>query len=362
MSADRLLTQLDRGPRVEEEQDAGLVKRIVWFIRLKLVANAGLALVSVSSYLSQPTPILLAALLVLASDTAFVWPYWLLVRRGYGRGATCVSLCLSAVSLAVGVHLTGGFGNALGAIYSLLVLACGLVTGSVAWSVALAGFSTAVYLFVAGIEYLEILPYVGAPSPAPIALGMVAAVLISIWGTTLASGVFLRALRATSADLYRIAILKKKHAAENARLLAEQEEALARQARLLETVYELSTPIVPLVEGAIALPLVGHVDQVRAHRILDELFDEVARRRPRVVLLDLTGMVGADKVVVEHLTQIVQGVRLLGAEVMLVGVRAALAEKLADLGLDASSVTTQRDMQSGIAFVLAHSEQREELV
>jgi len=341
-------------------EDAELLRRITRFIQLKLVSNVGLTLVAVLGYLSQPDGALLIAFLVLLADTAFIWPYWLLARRGHGRPATYVTLGLSAVNMAVGVHLAGGFGTALSAMYALLVLAGGLVTGSEVGPVVVAGLCTLAYLFVAGIEYLGIVPSYVEMSLAPsIALAAVTGILVSIWGTALISRVFLRTVKAATKGLRRIAATERERTTENARLLAEREETLAQQSRLIETVQKLFVPIVPLMEGVVAFPLVGYIDRERANRILDNLLNEVARQRPRVVLLDVTGLAGVDQVTVDCLDCIVQGVRLLGAKVVLVGIQAALAETMAGLGLDATRVTVQRDMQSGIAHVLAQTRRME---
>jgi anti-anti-sigma factor len=343
-------------------EQAGLSRRIARFIQLKIVANIGLALLAGLGYLSQPDTVLWIAFAVLLADTAFIWPYWWWTRRGRGRMATYVSLGFSALGLAVGIHLIGGFGTALSAIYVLLVLAGGLVTGSEVGPVIVAGFSTLIYLFVTGVELLGLVPLCGEVSvDAPRSLAAAMGLLGSIWGVALISRVFLRTVNTVTADLRQVVTIEQERAAENARLLAEREETLAQQSRLLETVHELSTPIVPLMEGIVVLPLVGRLDEARAHRILDDLLREVACQRPRSVLLDLTGVGGIDQTAVEHLAQIAQGVRLLGADVILVGVRAALAEELANLGLSTAQIAAQRDVQSGIAFALSRTEQAEAL-
>lgn len=351
---------MEMGANEAIKEDDGTMRRIARFIRLKLVVNAGLTLAAAWGYLSQPDTVLLLGVLLLLADTAFIWPYWLLTRRGRGGMATYASLSLSAATLAVGVHLSGGFATAPGAIYVLLVLAGGLITWSEAGPIIVAGISTAIYLFLAGIEYFGSIPSYGEGPPAasfaPLALIAVAGILASIWVAALVSRVFLRTVKKVEVDLQLIVAEERERAAENARLLAEREGTLAQQSRLIETVRELSTPIVPLMEGIVALPLVGHMDEIRAHRILDSLLNEVARRRPRAVLLDITGLASVDRVAVEHLAQMAQGVRLLGAKVILVGIRAALAGVMADLGLDATQVTARRDMQSGIAYALARAD------
>jgi anti-anti-sigma regulatory factor len=340
----------------EGMEGAGLVRRIARFIQLKIVVNVGLVLAAGLSYLNQPDAALRMVLMVLIADTAFIWPYWWCARRGHGLWATYASLGFSALELAMGLHLSGGFVTALSAVYVPLVLAGGWVTGSEVGPVIVAGFSTLVYVFVVGVEYLGIRPPYGAGSlDATPALTAALGLLASVWGTALISRAFLRTVRAATADLQHRVTTEQERAAENARLLSGCEETLAQQSRLLETVHELSPPVVPLMEGIVALLLIGHLDEARAHRILDDLLNEVARRRPHSVLLDLTGIGSVNQVAVDHLAQMAQGVRLLGAEVILVGVRATLAEELADLGFDTTQITMRRDIQSGMALALSQT-------
>src|SRR5262249_24550061 len=113
------------------------------------------------------------------------------------------------------------------------------------------------------------------------------------------------------------------------RIAAEQAahaEALRLQEEIIHlqqaNIRELSVPLIPLTHQALLLPLIGAIDSARAAHLLVTLLDGVADQRARLVLLDLSGVRVVDTKVAQALLQAAQAVRLLGAEVALVGIRA----------------------------------------
>ncbi|MGQ9628164.1 MAG: cache domain-containing protein [Anaerolineae bacterium] len=134
------------------------------------------------------------------------------------------------------------------------------------------------------------------------------------------------------------------------------EEVLAAseaQARLLETVHALSSPTIPLYEGIVVLPLVGHIDTARAQQIMEELLNGISYHKARVAILDITGVAVVDTKVAQHLLQAAQATRLLGCQVVLVGVRPEVAQTLVELGIDMADVVTCRNLQAGLEYALA---------
>ncbi|MBN1485431.1 MAG: STAS domain-containing protein [Chloroflexia bacterium] len=135
--------------------------------------------------------------------------------------------------------------------------------------------------------------------------------------------------------------------------VTEQErvrQALEEQARLAETVQELSAPLVPVMEGVLILPLVGGIDSERARSITNEILQAVARERARVLLIDVTGIPVVDTMVANLLVQAVRAVRLLGCETILVGIRAEVARTMVQLGLEMEGLQTRRSLQDGLAY------------
>ena len=134
--------------------------------------------------------------------------------------------------------------------------------------------------------------------------------------------------------------------------VAELRAALERQRLLLETVRELSTPVVPIMEGVIILPIIGHVDEERGSQIVEALLEGITHHRARVAILDVTGVENVDQTVADVLRQSAQAARLLGAETILVGLQPEMAQALPRLSVELGTVTTRRDLQSGVEYAL----------
>lgn len=139
---------------------------------------------------------------------------------------------------------------------------------------------------------------------------------------------------------------------ETQRALAEVREANERQQQLLKVVRELSTPLVPIAEGILVLPLVGTVDSQRAEQILDVLLSGVTERRAKVVIMDITGVPVVDTSVANYLLQATQAVGLLGADCILVGITPEVAQTVVGLGVDLRKLCTRSDLQSGVEYAL----------
>lgn len=133
----------------------------------------------------------------------------------------------------------------------------------------------------------------------------------------------------------------------------ELEAAAQRQEAMLATILEISTQVVPIAPGILVVPLTGTIDATRAERMVGALLAKIGARAAHSVLLDITGVSIVDTYVAQVLIQTAQAVRLLGAEVVLVGITPAVAQTIVSLGVDLSSMTTRADLASGFAFALA---------
>ncbi len=115
---------------------------------------------------------------------------------------------------------------------------------------------------------------------------------------------------------------------------------------------ELSAPIIPIYGGVLVLPLIGAIDTQRATLIIETLLQGVAGRNAKVVLLDITGVPVVDTSVAHYLIQAARSVRLLGAEIVLVGIRPEIAQTIVQLGVDLTGIVTMADLQGGVAYAL----------
>jgi rsbT co-antagonist protein RsbR len=115
---------------------------------------------------------------------------------------------------------------------------------------------------------------------------------------------------------------------------------------------ELSSPLIPLLDGIAVMPLIGTVDTERAKLIMENLLDGVVKQRAEVVLIDITGVPVVDTMVAHHIIQAVEAVRLIGSKAILVGIRPEIAQTIVNLGIDLSDFPTKNSMKKGIETAL----------
>lgn len=137
---------------------------------------------------------------------------------------------------------------------------------------------------------------------------------------------------------------RKRAEAERLRL---QEEIIRAQAA---TLAELSTPLIPIHSHMLVMPLIGSIDSRRTQQIMQTLLSGITEHRARVAILDITGVSGVDEEVANAFIRAAQAVRLLGAQVVLTGIRPEVAQTLVGLGADLSGIVTRSNLQSGIAY------------
>jgi rsbT co-antagonist protein RsbR len=130
-----------------------------------------------------------------------------------------------------------------------------------------------------------------------------------------------------------------------------QDQVIAAQRAALR---ELSTPLVPIADDVVAMPLIGSIDSTRAQEVIETLLTGVADSQAKIAILDITGVPVVDTQVANALLQAAQAVKLLGAKVIITGIRPEVAQTLVSLGVDLSSITTRSTLQSGIAFALGN--------
>jgi len=135
--------------------------------------------------------------------------------------------------------------------------------------------------------------------------------------------------------------------AEDARLAAE--DLLRKQA---EEILAISTPVVQVWDGVVAMPLIGTLDSRRTQQVMEQLLQRIVDSRSSVALVDITGVPGVDTQTARHLIETVAAVRLLGAQVVLTGIRPTIAQTLVHLGVDLSGVTTRSSLAAGLRVAL----------
>src|SRR5215218_2023135 len=145
-------------------------------------------------------------------------------------------------------------------------------------------------------------------------------------------------------------ITERRRAEAAIQQASRQQEIIAAQQAALR---ELSTPLIPIMNGVVAMPLIGAIDSARAQQIMETLLEVIGEQRASIAILDITGVRVVDTQVANALIRTAQAAQLLGARVILTGITPEVAQTLVQLGIDLSSVTTRSTLQSGIAYALA---------
>jgi|AGTN01.2.fsa_nt_gi PAS domain S-box len=129
----------------------------------------------------------------------------------------------------------------------------------------------------------------------------------------------------------------------------ETDDMLLRQSADL---IELSTPVITLWDGIIALPIIGTLDSARSQVMMEKLLTELVRTGAGVAILDITGVPTIDTLVAQHLMKTIQAARMMGADCIISGIRPEIAQTIVHLGIDLSQVKTKATMARALQEAL----------
>jgi rsbT co-antagonist protein RsbR len=128
-----------------------------------------------------------------------------------------------------------------------------------------------------------------------------------------------------------------------------REEVIARQQQEL---LELSTPVVRLWEGVLALPLIGTLDSARTQVVMESLLQQIVETGAPITIIDITGVPTVDTLVAQHLLKTVAAARLMGADCIISGIRPQIAQTIVHLGVDLADVVTKATLADALALAL----------
>src|SRR6187402_1669900 len=126
----------------------------------------------------------------------------------------------------------------------------------------------------------------------------------------------------------------------------DERERVIRQQQ--DAIKELSTPVLPVRERLLILPIIGVLDSERARQLTEQLLNGIRTHRAKVVVIDITGAPDVDQTVANHLVQTVDASRLMGASVIITGLSPTIAQTLVTIGVDLSKMNTIGDLQGGL--------------
>jgi len=127
------------------------------------------------------------------------------------------------------------------------------------------------------------------------------------------------------------------------------EEVIQRQQ---QDMLELSTPVVTLWDGVLALPMIGTLDSGRTQVVMETLLNRIVQTGAEIAILDITGVPTVDTLVAQHLLKTVTAARLMGADCIISGIRPQIAQTIVHLGVDLKDIVTKASLADAFALAL----------
>lgn len=136
-----------------------------------------------------------------------------------------------------------------------------------------------------------------------------------------------------------------------------REEVILRQT---DEIAEISTPVIKVWDGILALPIIGTLDSARTQVVMENLLQQIVETGSSIAILDISGVPAVDSLVAQHLIKTVSATRLMGAECIISGIRPEIAQTVVHLGIDLSNIITKASLASALrhAFSMVHLEVR----
>jgi rsbT co-antagonist protein RsbR len=162
----------------------------------------------------------------------------------------------------------------------------------------------------------------------------------------------------TDADAYATEVWAATHLLDALGLYTTEvfqrsrEEFIARQQ---QDMLELSTPVVSLWDGILALPMIGTLDSVRTQVVMQSLLERIVERGAAIAIIDITGVPTVDTLTAQHLLKTITAARLMGAECIISGIRPQIAQTIVHLGVDLEDVVTKATLADAFAVALSRS-------
>lgn len=124
-----------------------------------------------------------------------------------------------------------------------------------------------------------------------------------------------------------------------------REDIISRQ---IDEISEISTPVITVWEGIVALPIIGTLDSSRTQTVMESLLQQIVDTGSSIAILDISGVPAVDSLVAQHLIKTVSATRLMGAECIISGIRPEIAQTVVHLGIDLSGITTKASLASAL--------------
>jgi rsbT co-antagonist protein RsbR len=120
--------------------------------------------------------------------------------------------------------------------------------------------------------------------------------------------------------------------------------------RQTDEITEISTPVIRIWDGILALPIIGTLDSARTQVVMENLLQEIVNTGSSIAILDISGVPTVDSLVAQHLIKTVSATRLMGAECIISGIRPEIAQTVVHLGIDLSNIVTKATLASALKY------------
>jgi rsbT co-antagonist protein RsbR len=159
-----------------------------------------------------------------------------------------------------------------------------------------------------------------------------------------------------AAELWNVTLLVDQLGLRTTELYQKgREEVISRQQR---DILELSTPVVKLWDGIVALPLIGALDSERTQVVMETLLEQIVANSALIAIIDITGVPTVDTLVAQHLLKAVSAARLMGAECIISGIRPQIAQTMVHLGVELHEVVTKSTLADAFAVALKRTNRK----
>ncbi len=300
---------------------------------VSLILIIGAATGASSEYDSSVTITTSIASLVIISMLVAYWRGWELARL----------IVLLTVTVVIGLTTPEPFVTQSASITIFIPPALALILATPLWVVGSAAATYIILLWRAGGEGTYAHP-------------VTVIITIIIIGSIILGRLITETALRNAEEQARRADAEKARAEAQAHELADANELMTeqldQQQQLLDMVTTMEAPAVPLADGVLFVPIVGHIDTRRAQALTNRLLQDVSAQRAHLVVLDISGVTMMDTSVARALMNTTQAIRLLGCEVTLSGISAAVAITLIHLGINLDGIATARSPQEALVQYL----------
>jgi rsbT co-antagonist protein RsbR len=153
-----------------------------------------------------------------------------------------------------------------------------------------------------------------------------------------------------AANVWEATLLLDKLGLHTVKAFQKSRESVINRQQL--ELLELSTPVVKLWDGILALPMIGTLDSARTQVVMESLLQKIVETESQIAIIDITGVPTVDTLVAQHLLKTVTALRLMGADCIISGVRPQIAQTIVHLGVDLQGVTTKANLADALALAL----------